>query len=47
MLNKSKIFYPPNSAGNLWTIFDYNKDSGFSTLNTMADENTQGDVDDH
>ena len=46
-VNKSKKFYPPNSAGNLWTIFDYNKDSGFSTLNTMADEDTQGDVDDH
>ncbi|MFL2738614.1 MAG: carboxypeptidase regulatory-like domain-containing protein [bacterium] len=46
-VNKSKIFYVPSAAGNLWTVFDYNKDSGFSTLNTMADENNQGDVDDH
>jgi len=46
-VNKSRTFNVPSAAGNLWTVFDYNKDSGFSTLNTMADEDTQGDVDDH
>jgi hypothetical protein len=46
-VNKSRTFNVPSAAGNLWTVFDYNKDSGFSTLNTMADENNQGDVDDH
>ena len=40
-------FDVPNSAGDLWTVFDYNKSSGFSTLNTMASEGTSGNVDDH
>ena len=46
-VNKSKIFYVPSAVGNLWTVFDYNKDTGFSSLNTMTDEDEQGDVDDH
>ena len=40
-------FDVPNSAGDLWTVFDYNISSGFSTLNTMSSEDTAGDVDDH
>ena len=40
-------FDVPNSAGDLWTVFDYNISSGFSTLNTMGSEATDSDVDDH
>ncbi|MDP6320153.1 MAG: hypothetical protein QF711_06395, partial [SAR324 cluster bacterium] len=46
-VNKSRTFYVPSAVGNLWTVFDYNKDTGFSTLNTMSNEVDQGDVDDH
>jgi hypothetical protein len=40
-------FFVPNTAGDLWTVFDYNKSSGFNVLNTMSVEDTPGDVDDH
>ena len=40
-------FDVPNSAGDLWTVFDYNISSGFSTLNTMASEGTAASVDNH
>ena len=47
-VNKSKNFNVPSAVGNLWTVFDYNKDSGFSALNTMANEDNQTAVaDDH
>ena len=45
--NNSTNFDVPNTAGDLWTVFDFNISSGFSTLNTMASEATDSDVDDH
>ena len=48
-VNKSRSFFAPNSAGDLWTVFDYNKDThSFSTLNTMASNGSDGStVDNH
>ena len=46
-MNKSKNFDVPSAAGTLWTVFDYDKDSGFSTLDTMANEQDQADVADN
>ena len=40
-------FYVPNSAGNLWTVFDFDNSSVFNTLNTIADESDPKKVDDH
>ena len=40
-------FDVPNSAGDLWTVFDYNISSGFNTLNTMSSEANEANVDDH
>ena len=40
-------FDVPSTAGDLWTVFDYNKSTGFSTLNTMSSEGTDTNVDDH
>jgi hypothetical protein len=40
-------FDVPSSAGDLWTVLEYNKSTGFSTLNTMGSEATPGNVDDH
>ena len=40
-------FDVPNSAGDLWTVFDYNISSGFSTLNTMDSERYGRNVDDY
>ena len=45
--NNSTIFYVPNSAGNLWTVFDFDNSSGFNSLNTMGDESNARNVDDH
>jgi hypothetical protein len=45
--NNSTNFDVPNTAGDLWTVFDFNISSGFSTLNTMGSEATDSDVDDH
>ena len=45
--NNSTIFYVPNSAGDLWTVFDFDNSSGFNSLNTMADESDPKKVDDH
>jgi hypothetical protein len=40
-------FDVPSTAGDLWTVFDYNKSTGFSTLNTMGSEGNSNAVDDH
>ena len=40
-------FDVPSTAGDLWTVFDYNKSTGFSTLNTMSSEVNPTAVDDH
>jgi hypothetical protein len=40
-------FDVPNSAGDLWTVFDFNISSGFNTLFTMDTEANQANVDDH
>jgi hypothetical protein len=45
--NNSTNFDVPNTAGDLWTVFDFNISSGFSALNTMGSEATDGNVDDH
>ena len=45
--DNSTIFYVPNSAGNLWTVFDFDNSSGFNALNTMDDESVAKNVDDH
>jgi len=45
--NNSTIFYVPNSAGNLWTVFDFDNSSGFNSLNTMSDESNARNVDNH
>ena len=45
--NNSTIFYVPSSAGNLWTVFDFDNSSGFNPLNTVADESDPKKVDDH
>jgi hypothetical protein len=40
-------FNVPSTARDLWTVFDINKSTGFSTLNTMSNEATPRHVDDH
>ena len=45
--DNSTTFYVPNSAGNLWTVFDFDNSSGFNALNTMDDESKPKKVDDH
>ena len=45
--DNSTIFYVPNSAGNLWTVFDFDNSSGFNALNTMDDEKRVKKVDNH
>ena len=45
--DNSTIFYVPSSAGNLWTVFDFDNSSGFTPLNTMSDESDPKKVDDH
>jgi adhesin/invasin len=45
--DNSTTFYVPNSAGNLWTVFDFDNSSGFNALNTMDDESKAKKVDDH
>ena len=40
--------YPPNSGGDLWTVFDFNKDDGgLKILNIMGNEQSPIDVDEH
>jgi hypothetical protein len=46
-IDKVINFDVPSTAGDLWTVFDYNKSTGFSTLNTMSSELTDTNVDDH
>jgi len=45
--DNSTTFNVPNSAGNLWTVFDFDNSSGFNALNTIADESEAKEVDDH
>ena len=45
--NNSTTFYVPNSAGDLWTVFDFDNSSGFTPLNTMGSESRPSNVDDH
>ena len=45
--DNSNTFYLPNSAGNLWTVFDFDNSSGFNSLNTIADESDPKKVNDH
>ena len=45
--NKVTNFYPPSTAGDLWTVFDFDNSSGFTPLNTLSSEGNPGDVDSH
>jgi len=47
--NSSTNFDVPSTVGNLWTVFDFDKStvSGFNTLNTMSNEDTDDEIDDH
>jgi hypothetical protein len=40
-------FNVPNSAGDLWTVFDFDTISGLTAVNNMGSEEEEGDVDDH
>ena len=40
-------FNVPNSAGDLWTGFDFDTSSGFTAVNNMGSEVEEDDVDDH
>ena len=40
-------FDVPNKAGSLWTVFDFNYSTGFTQINTMTNEGTASDIDDH
>ena len=46
-IDQSKFFDVPNSAGDLWTVFDFNISSGFNALDNMSSEGTSANVDDH
>ena len=37
----------PNSAGDLWTVFDFDTSSGLTAVNDMGSEDDEDDVDDH
>jgi hypothetical protein len=37
----------PNSAGDLWTVFDFDTSSGSTAVNNMGSELEEDDVDDH
>ena len=45
--NSCRNLYPPNSAGDLWTVFDYSISDGLDILNIMGSEGSEGDVDLH
>ena len=45
--NKVTNFYPPSTAGDLWTVFDFDNSSGFTPLNTLSSEGNPLKVDDH
>ena len=45
--NDSINFDVPNTAGDLWTVFDFNISDGFNTLNTMSSEADEDKIDDH
>ena len=40
-------FNVPNSAGDLWTVFDFDTSSGLTAVNNMGSEEEEDDVDDH
>jgi hypothetical protein len=45
--NDSINFDVPSTAGDLWTVFDFNISDGFNTLNTMSSEADEDKIDDH
>ena len=45
--NKVTNFYPPSTAGDLWTVFDFDNSSGFTPLNTLSSEGTPANIDNH
>ena len=45
--NDSINFDVPSTAGDLWTVFDFNISDGFNTLNTMSSEADEEKIDDH
>ena len=47
--NSSTNFDVPSTVGNLWTVFDFDIDNSsvFNTLNTMSNEDSEDDIDDH
>ena len=45
--NESYNFYVPKRTGNLWTVFDFNISSLFTQRNTMSNESSAGNVDNH
>jgi hypothetical protein len=45
--NKVTNFYPPSTAGDLWTVFDFDNSSGFTRINTLSSESNAGNVDNH
>jgi hypothetical protein len=47
--NSSTNFDVPSTVGNLWTVFDFDIDNSsvFNTLNTMSNEDSDDDIDDH
>ena len=47
LYNSCTNIYPPSSVGNLWTVFDYSISGGLSVLNSMGNEATDGNQDDH
>ena len=40
-------FYPPSTAGDLWSVFDFDNSSGFTPLNTMSTQSNPLNVDNH
>jgi uncharacterized protein YfaP (DUF2135 family) len=40
-------FNVPNSAGDLWTVFDFDTNSGLTAVNNMGSEATDDDIDEH
>ena len=40
-------FYPPSTAGDLWSVFDFDNSSGFHPLNTMSSESYPKNVDNY
>ena len=45
--NNPTTFNVPSGYGDLWTVFDFNTNSGLTEVGTMGSEATPGNVDDH